>query len=159
MSNSPQVKYVPVGEGLKYFGPGDQLTFLITGAESGGLFFMAETLIAPGGGPPPHIHEREDETFYVLEGNPTFYAADKTIQGAPGSFIFLPRGIKHAFKNAAATPARMIVICTPAGIEKFFEATMEPARPGVLPPMLTPELIGRFLAEAPKYGLQLFPHG
>jgi hypothetical protein len=63
-----QSKYVQAGTGPAYWGPGDEITFLITGEETGGAVFMAELSVPPAGGPPPHIHHREDESFYVREG-------------------------------------------------------------------------------------------
>jgi quercetin dioxygenase-like cupin family protein len=68
MMNQNQVKHVPAGTGQIYWGPGDRVTFLITGAETGGAFFMAAVSVPPGGGPPPHIHHREDESFYLQQG-------------------------------------------------------------------------------------------
>ena len=58
-----------------YWGPGDRVTFLVTGAESHGGCFIVEGMVPPGGGPPPHIHRFEDESFYILEGAATFQAA------------------------------------------------------------------------------------
>jgi quercetin dioxygenase-like cupin family protein len=57
----------PSQTGLSYWGPMDAYTFLVTGEESGGAYFAMEAIVPPGGGPPPHIHTLEDETFYVLE--------------------------------------------------------------------------------------------
>src|SRR5438874_194120 len=64
------------GRGAQYWGPGDKYTFLVTGAECGGRLFAMEALVPTGGGPPPHIHRREDETFYVLDGLVTFRLGD-----------------------------------------------------------------------------------
>ena len=67
-----------------YCGPGDRVSFLATGAETHGNCFIVEGLIAPGGGPPPHIHHVEDESFYLLEGSATFQADGQTIHAKPG---------------------------------------------------------------------------
>ena len=56
------------GTGAMYLGPGDVYRFLVTGADTAGAYFAMEAIVAPGGGPPPHIHRHEDETFYVVEG-------------------------------------------------------------------------------------------
>src|SRR5215471_5603228 len=72
--NQNQVKYVPAGTGPMYSGPGDRVSFLVTGAESHGSCLILEGMVAPGGGPPPHVHHSEDETFYMLEGTATFLA-------------------------------------------------------------------------------------
>ncbi len=68
----------PAGTGRMYWGPGDLYTFLVTGAESAGASFAMEALVPPGGGPPPHTHRFEDETFYVLEGECDFRLGDET---------------------------------------------------------------------------------
>ena len=94
-----QVKHVPAGTGPAYWGPGELMTFLITGEETGGAFFMAEISVAPGGGTPPHIHHREDESFHMLEGTLTIQVGGDTITASAGDFAFLPRGIAHSFKN------------------------------------------------------------
>jgi quercetin dioxygenase-like cupin family protein len=154
-SNRDQAKYVPAGNGRAYWGPGDQLRFLITGEETGGAFFMAEGLVPPGGGPPPHIHHREDESFYLIEGALTIQVGAKTLQASPGDFVYLPRGIVHSFRNTGNTDARMLVTVTPAGLENYFAEVFSPAAEGSSPPPITKALIARLMAAAPKYGLEL----
>ena len=68
------------GTGASYWGPGDLYTFLVTGDESGGRYFSMLAVVPPDGGPPPHTHSAEDETFYVLEGTPTFRLGDERIR-------------------------------------------------------------------------------
>src|SRR5215468_12515900 len=89
--NQNEVRYVPAGTGPMYLGPGDKVTFLVTGAESGGACFIIEGMAPPGGGPPPHIHHFEDESFYILEGTLTFQAGGQTIHAKRGDFIHIPR--------------------------------------------------------------------
>jgi quercetin dioxygenase-like cupin family protein len=155
ISTQDQVKVVPSGKGPVYWGPGNQLRFLVTGAETGGAVFIAEGLVLPGGGPPPHIHSREDESFYLLEGTLTVQVGGETLQPSPGDFVYLPRGIAHSFRNPGKENARMLVTATPAGLEKYFEETFYPAVEGSGPPPLTEDLIKRAIAAAPKYGLEL----
>src|SRR5215472_7594107 len=71
--------YIPAGSGPAYWGPGSLMTFLVTGRETGGAFFVAEMTVPPGGGPPPHVHHREDESFYVLEGSLTVHVGGDTL--------------------------------------------------------------------------------
>ena len=99
MTNNNQLKHVPAGSGAAFWGPGDQMRFLITGEETGGAFFMAEVSVPPGGGPPPHVHTREDESFYLQQGTLTIQIGDKTLTASPGDFVHLPRGIVHSFRN------------------------------------------------------------
>src|SRR5438045_9381912 len=106
MPNQNQVKYVPAGTGPTYWGPGDRVTFLVTGAQSGGACFIFEVMVPPGGGPPPHIHGCEDESFYVLEGTLTVQAGGRTYQASPGDFVHLPRGTAHSFRNDGQVAAK-----------------------------------------------------
>ena len=157
-SKPKQGKYVPVGTGPAYWGPGDEITFLITGEETDGAVFMAEASVPPGGGPPPHIHHREDESFYVREGTLAILAGDRTVTATPGDFVHIPRGTVHCFKNIGNGHAKMLVTFTPAGMEKFFEEAFYPAGDrSVGPPLLTEELLGRFLAAASKGGVEFLP--
>jgi len=147
----------PVDTGLAYWGPGDRYTFLVTGEESGGAYFAMEALVPSGGGPPPHIHTREDETFYLIEGQIEFLLGDRKILAGPGDFVNVPRGSVHCFQNVGAKTARLVLTFTPAGIEKYFEETLEPAPEGVLqPPDNVKEVAARFVEAAPRYGI-IFP--
>jgi quercetin dioxygenase-like cupin family protein len=144
----------PAGTGRNYWGPGDMYTFLVTGEESGGALFSMEAFVPPGGGPPPHIHEREDETFYVLEGQVTFRLGDETVVAGPGDSVHVPRGNIHNFRNDAETTARVILTFTPSGIEKFFEETLNAALdPSMLPPETVEEVAARYTEAAPRYGM------
>ncbi len=153
-----KTKYVAHGAGAAYWGPGELMTFLVTGEDTGGAFFMTELDIAPGGGTPPHIHTREDETFRLLEGSLTIQVGDDTITASAGDVAFLPRGIAHSFKNTGAGPAKALVLIAPAGLEGFFAEVFEPAVDrSAPPPPSSGELIGRALAAGPRYGLKLLP--
>ncbi|CAA9538232.1 MAG: hypothetical protein AVDCRST_MAG79-1596 [uncultured Thermoleophilia bacterium] len=144
----------PAGTGRMYWGPGDLYTFLVTGEESGGASFAMEALVPPGGGPPPHTHSREDETFYVLEGACDFRLGDDTVTAGVGDFIHVPRGRVHCFHNAGTEPARLILTFTPAGIEKFFEETLRRAYDRTLDPPEDPAAVAaRYAVAAPRYGL------
>jgi len=86
-----------------------------------------EALVPPGGGPPPHIHTREDETYYLLAGQIEVLLGEETIVIGPHDFVNIPRGIVHCFRNTGTETARMLLTFTPAGIEKWFEETLERA--------------------------------
>jgi quercetin dioxygenase-like cupin family protein len=135
---------------------GDVYRFLATGAETGGAYASFEALVPPGGGPPPHIHSREAESFYVLEGEMTFRAGDETVTAAAGTAVHLPPGLVHSFRNESSEPARMIITVTPAGLEEMFFEVGVPLAEGTmtaLPP--TPDEIERLLAAAPRYGVEI----
>jgi quercetin dioxygenase-like cupin family protein len=144
-SMSDHFIHVPAMTGVAYWVMGDLFTYLVTGAESGGSSFTLESDVAPGHGPPPHIHHLEDEQFYVLEGEITFQVGDRTIQATAGDFIYIPRQVVHAFKNGAA-PAKLLATFTPAGIEGFFQEAGEPALDRSAPPPVTAQTIARFVA-------------
>jgi quercetin dioxygenase-like cupin family protein len=147
----------PVDTGRAYWGPGDRYTFLVTGEESGGAYFTMEALVPTGGGPPPHIHTREDETLYLIEGQIELLLGDRKIMAGPGDFVNVPRGNVHCFRNVGATTARLIITFAPAGIDKYFEETLEPAPKGVLqPPDNVNEVAARFAAAASRSGI-IFP--
>ena len=153
-----QSRYVQTGTGRTYWGPGDEITFLITGEETDGAVFMAELSIPPGGGPPPHIHHREDESFYVREGTLAIRMGDITVNAAPGDFVHIPRGTVHCFKNTGNGNAKMLVTFTPAGMEKFFEEAFHPAGDrSAGPPLLTEELLARLIGADAKSGLEFLP--
>ena len=152
------LKHVPAGTGNAYWGPGELMTFLVTGEETSGAFFLAEISVLPGGGTPPHIHYREDEAFRMLEGTLTIQVGLDTITASAGDFVFLPRGIAHSFKNTGHGYAKALVITTPAGLEGFFAEVFEPATDRTAtPPAGNKELIVRALAAGPRYGLELLP--
>jgi quercetin dioxygenase-like cupin family protein len=145
----------PVATGPAYWGPGDHYTFLVTGEETGGAYFVMEALVPPGGGPPPHIHTREDETFYVLEGEIEFLLGEELVNAGPGDFVNIPRGLVHRFLNTGSETARLILTFTPAGIEKFFEETLERAPNDVREaPDNVEEVAARYVEAAPRHGLE-----
>jgi len=145
----------PVHTGRAYWGPGDHYTFLVTGEESGGAYFAMEALVPPGGGPPPHIHRREDETFFVLEGQVEFLLGTERITAGAGDFVSIPRGTVHRFHNSGSARARLIVTFIPAGLERFFEETLDAAPADATDaPDNVDEVAARYVAAAPRYGLE-----
>lgn len=146
---------MPAGTGPAYCGPGDRFTFLITGAETGGAFFMAGVTVEPGGGAPPHIHSREDESLYVQAGTLTFQAGDKDLIVSAGDFIYIPRGTAHSFRNAGGETATLLMVATPAGLENFFREAFIPAADIADFPQIADAVIGRARKAAPRYGLEL----
>ncbi len=103
------------------YGAGDEYRYLITGEQSNGQYFAMEAKVPPGAGPPPHIQNREEEAFYVLSGEVVFYADGQRIAGKAGTFLHVPRGAVHRFKNESTADARLLIWFGPAGIEKMME--------------------------------------
>lgn len=153
--NRTQVKHVPAGTGPAYCGPGDRMTFLITGAETGGAFFMAEVSVVPGGGPPPHVHSREDESFYVQQGTLAVQVGDRALNVSAGDFVHMPRGVPHSFKNTGEDTAKLLMVATPAGVENYFAEVFFPAADVADIPRIAEAVIARAMTTAPRYGLEL----
>jgi len=153
-----QVDFVPAGTGRTYKSPHDQITFLLTGEQTGGAFFLAEVTVPPGSGTPPHIHDREEETFYLQQGTLTIHVGDETLNASPGDLAKLPRGIAHSYENTGNVEAKYLLLCSPAGLEMAFEEGFYPAAdwPDVLPPM-NDAFIARMLSAAAKYGVTFLP--
>jgi len=111
------------GEGSVIQGPaGGPLVFKVRGDDTGGSLTAVENVIAPGDGPPLHVHAHEDESWYIIEGSVRFTLGDHIADAPAGSFVFVPRGVAHCFANFGDAPARMLVMFTPSGMERFFDA-------------------------------------
>ena len=154
MTHPPTIRTAAEGRAVAVLG--DVYRFLATGEETAGRYAVFESIVAPGNGPPPHVHSREEEGFYVLEGEVTFGHGDTVVRAGPGTFINMPVGSLHWFRNETNRPARMLVSVAPAGLEgMFFEVGQPVAAGAVTAPPPTPEEIGRLLAAAPRYGLEI----
>jgi quercetin dioxygenase-like cupin family protein len=143
------------GASRSFWGPGDTYTFLVTGEESGGAMFAMDCLLGPGGGPPPHRHLAEDELFHVYEGQVEFTVEGTTHVISPGGSAFIPKAAAHSYLNATDTPARMLTVYTPAGMEGWFREVCTPVSDPSLPAhAATPELIARMLEAGPRYSVE-----
>jgi quercetin dioxygenase-like cupin family protein len=109
------------GERVHFMG---QIAFIRARAEdTGGLFSVIETRTPKGNGPSPHVHEREDEAFFVLEGELSITVGEETYDAKPGAFVFAPRGVPHAYTATAS--GKHLTIVTPAGFEHFYNDASE----------------------------------
>jgi mannose-6-phosphate isomerase-like protein (cupin superfamily) len=133
------------------------MTVKVGAAETAGAYMVVECLLAPGFGPPPHIHHRDDEAFYILDGELSGFCGDQIWRGGPGTFVFMPRGLPHSFRVESNTPARILQFGNGSGFERFVTEAGEPAIGPDLPAPPGPEAIGRMLATAPKYGIEIVP--
>jgi quercetin dioxygenase-like cupin family protein len=143
------------GEGRSFWVVGDLYTILASGEDTGGAFALIHAAALPGGGPPPHIHRREDEAFYVLEGELTFHADGRDIVATAGAWVTLAKGSRHFFHNNGSTAAKMLIVVTPSGLEKFFAEVGREVTDRSAPPPVTPADIEKLLAVAPKYGIEI----
>ena len=102
---------------------GGIVTFKTTGADSAGRVTTFESVIAPGDGPPLHVHSNEDEVLYVLEGDFRLQLGDDVHEAPEGTLMYIPPGTPHCFQNAGEHPGRLLVFFTPSGMEHFFGLT------------------------------------
>ena len=152
------VRHVPAGASKTVWTVRtDPITFKVTGRTTGGAYALVDSSILPGGGPPPHIHHREDEAWYVLEGEFEFLAGDRWIPASPGSFVHAPKGALHTLKNVGEKPRRLLTLAVPTGLEDFFAELGVPGTDVSDPPPFGPAEIEKLLATAPKYGLEVPP--
>lgn len=150
------VTHSPDGEGKTVWMVGtDLMTFKATGEDTGGAYALFDSLVLPDGGPPPHIHTREAESFYVLEGQFEFLAGDHWIKAVPGSFVHVPKGSLHTLKNAGDGVGRLLTLVVPAGLDRFFEEAGEPGTDISTPP--GPPDVEKLLQTAERYGLEFPP--
>lgn len=121
---------------------GDYVRILADGTCTNNQCVVFEEIAQPGGGPPLHTHDLEDEFFFVIEGTVKFSVDGKESIVGPGGFVCATRGSIHTFKNIGATPSRMIISCTPAGLEIPFREAARLPESELTPERLT-EIFGR----------------
>jgi mannose-6-phosphate isomerase-like protein (cupin superfamily) len=142
------------GEGQATWFLTNHMTIKATAASTGGAFGLVESLIAPGFSPPLHVHHREDESFWVLEGELTMRCGDRTFRAAAGSFVFLPRDVPHTFVVEGGAPARMLTLLTPGGGEGVFIEGGRPAEHDGLPPV-SPVDVEALRRVSARYGSEI----
>ncbi|MGI4832613.1 MAG: cupin domain-containing protein [Janthinobacterium lividum] len=121
---------IPAAAGTPLTVLGDRLLLKLTSADTAGCFTLVEQFNEPGTGIPLHRHTREDESFWVLEGQVEFVIGDTTTIVEPGVVVYAPRNVAHSFRAVSATPTRMLVHVWPAGLETMFgELSQLPAGP------------------------------
>lgn len=155
-SNGRGAVHVPPGEGESIWTVGNTFTLKATTESTGGSMLLMEMNVPPRGGPPPHVHHRTDEAFWVLEGEIEILDGDRTFVAGAGSFVFVPKGTVHAFKNVGAGTARFLGIALPAGLEGYFQEVGRPAGEGTAPPP-EPGEVERGMALAPEYDTYFLP--
>ena len=116
---------VNVRDAPAYVSVGELITILAGAEQTGGDFGFMESVLAKGAEPPPHVHHREDESFFVLEGDLTVRCGDDTFSARPGSFVFCPRDVPHLL-TLHSEQVRALTLVTPGGLESFFVELGEP---------------------------------
>lgn len=92
----------------------------LTAEDTAGRMGVWDEPVAPGEGPPLHVHHREDELFRVLTGRFRFWCGDEEFDAGPGTCVLLPRGVPHRFQNVGSTEGLLMIAVTPGGFEGFF---------------------------------------
>lgn len=123
---------------------GEPIEILVSGETTSGRSTTLIQTSPPGGGPPPHSHEREDEIFFVLEGEYEFLQNGVWSKAEPGKAICGMRGAFHTFRNAGTTEGRMLVFIAPAGLENYFEE---------ISPLAMPWDLAQLLDISERYGI------
>jgi mannose-6-phosphate isomerase-like protein (cupin superfamily) len=139
-ATSLRLHHVAAGQGPCICYAGLELAVKLDAHASGGESTVIEGVIPPDIGPPLHVHQKENETYYVLEGEFEFVCGDERVTGGAGTFVFGPRGVPHRYKNIGSTPGRVLFGFTPGGIEAFFE---ELGKQRELNPQLMTEIAAR----------------
>jgi quercetin dioxygenase-like cupin family protein len=125
---------VEPGGGTAIWFLASRMTIKATTDTTHGAYGLTEVTVPPGFSPPLHVHHREDESFYVLDGRLTLRCGDEAYSAAAGSYVLLPRDVPHSFVVEGDTPVRMLNLMTPGGGEGFFVEAGRPARDDGLPP-------------------------
>ena len=147
------------GAGSVYDFPafGHRIFSKVSTRDTGGAFAVGEVVAEKKGGVPPHIHSREEETFYVLDGRFEFQIGDETIEAGVGDTVFAPRDLMHTWRCVGETPGRFLLFITPgADFEAFAnemaQRNLVPARD-----MADPTLAAQFMALTEQYGIEMLP--
>jgi len=143
------------GEGEARWFLGALATIKSSGETTGGRVAVTENWAPRGHGSPLHVHHNEDEWFYVLSGELTFWVDGQVITATDGSFVYGPRDVPHTF-TVTSEEARFLLVIEPAGFENFLRALSEPAESLTLPPAsVEPPAMDAMMAAAAEYGLEI----
>lgn len=149
--------YVPAGEGA-FVDLGDHQGWGKVGAQhTGNAFLFSETRSDKNGGVPPHIHHREDETFYILEGQFVFQLGDQSVEAGPGDTIFAPRDILHAWQCTSEGGGRILILFTPGDNFQAFALAMAAQNASPARDMEDPAATAAFVELAARYGIDMIP--
>ena len=150
----------PGGDEASLWVLGELLTRKVPSQRTGGAYSLFEVVTHPGSGPPPHVQHREDEAFYVLEGEYEFLVDGNTVRAWAGYLVYVPKGALHAHRNVGEVPGRMLATHTPGDLyELFFENAGRPADVDDEPSAfrLRPEAEKWIVEVASEFGIEIPP--
>jgi mannose-6-phosphate isomerase-like protein (cupin superfamily) len=127
-------KVVRDGQGRQFTVMGAKSMYMAIAEDTRGAYSLAIETTPPHSGLPLHVHHRQDEAMYILEGEYEIQCGDQTVRATKGTFVFLPRGVPNRFENVADAPGSYIYITSPGGFETFM-AQMSKAAAGDPPDM------------------------
>lgn len=149
----PSPPVIGPDQGKVYGVVGHKYRLLVCGRDTDGRYAALEAVVPPGDGPPPHHHLNEVETFYVMEGRITMTVDGRDWPAGPGTFVVVPKGAVHTFRNPGPATARLLLMLVPAGFEEFFEAVGVPITdPDGDPPPSTVQHMQKVVELAPRFG-------
>lgn len=135
---------------------GDRCRFLATRESTAGTYAIWEATVPPGGGPPPHLHPREEEGFYVIKGEVTIHVDGQAVRATSGSFVNMPAGSTHWFRNETDQIARLLILAAPGGIEAFFRKIGRAVDDSQAPiPPLDDEQKRWIAVATPEFGIEI----
>lgn len=152
--NSPRMVIPELKNSYWYIG--HLMSFLITSKDTNGSFALLHGIEIKGLEPPPHIHTREDESFYLLDGAVNYSVGNEVFKAKRGNWVFLPRNILHSFQ-VQSEQAEVLIHLSPGGFEEYFREMSEPAKSFSVPPRPKgPPDVKRIVETASRYGIK-FP--
>ncbi len=156
MSTAGAVRPIPLahGEGEALWFLGCLVTIKASSESTDGRVAVVEHLAPRGAGSPLHVHRREDEWFYVLEGELAFWVGGKVVEAGAGSFVYGPRDVPHTFVVSSAE-ARFLLVTEPAGFESFLRLVGRPAETPTIPPAEEPSDPAALVAAAREHGIEI----
>ena len=150
--------YVPADQAVTKWFSGDEYRIRLTAADSNGALGLVEAMVPPLSGPVAHTHADQDETFYMIDGELEFLDGDRTFIAGPGDVVFIPRTIRHRFKNVGPRLAKMLFMYTPGGTEQaFIEGGDEPVPGAEVQPWGPERIDDQFIRLLRKYGCEPLP--
>lgn len=154
---TPQAHVVPAGEGASKWFIDSPAEIKATVEQTGGAYSLSEHTVAAGAGVPFHIHENEDEAFYILEGYIAIQYANQHYVLGPGGYAFLPRGVAHRFANAGDSAVRMLVIASPGTFDQFISECDQAAREAGTVGEISPAVMAQVPYIAARNGIEFLP--